>query len=155
MRRLLPYLVLTLLSLYLFACSSNVKLIQKSETKYGKIKFYIEKQTKDNTDIKRIYASVDSNNNKNYYSFYHDRIVRITENAKTLTYIAFYGQLPTNYNANIYQKFSSLDSLVLIKGDRLLGSLGLKNFKRSTFAEAYQIEVSYYHGYPKNKKFQP
>lgn len=77
------------------------------------------------------------------------------EETKQLNYTVLYGQLLTRYNTDTFMRFSSLDSVVLGAGDRLLDSLGLKDFKRFKGAEAYQIEVNYYHGYPKSKKFPP
>lgn len=155
MRLLLRDIILITISTSLFACSANVKLLDKSRTKYGDIKFYSEKTSKNNSSIKRIYASVKTDDNKSFYSFYPDKIVKTTDTAKTLIYTVFYGQLQTNYDKHIYQKFSFLDSIVLTKGDNLLDSLGLHNFKTSEGAESFQIEVNYYHGFPKNKKFRP
>ena len=155
MRLLFRHIILPIIFISLFGCSSTVKLIDKSQTKYGDIKFYSEKVTKDNSSIKRIYASVKTADSKSYYSFYPDKIVKTTDTAKTLNYTVFFGQLPENYDSNIYQRFSHLDSLVLTKGDKLLDSLRLDNFKTSKGADGFQIEVNYYHGFPKNKKFRP
>ena len=155
MRLLLRHIISITISISLFSCSTNVKLIEKSRTKYGDIKFYSEKSSKNNSSVKRIYASVKTGNNKSYYSFYPGKIVKTTDTAKTLIYTVFYGQLQTNYDRHIYQRFSFLDSIVLNKGDKLLDSLGLHNFKTSDGTEGFQIEVNYYHGFPKNKKFRP
>jgi hypothetical protein len=152
MKHTFKYAILFTLSFCLFACSGTIKLIYKSSTENEKISYYVEKMTTDNSDVKRIYASVDSNGHKSYYSFYPDNIVMTTDKA---TYKVFYGQLPANHDSDIFRKFSSLDSLVLKRGDNLLDSLGLKTFKRSTGADSYEIEVIYYHGFPKNKKFRP
>ena len=137
-----------------FACSSDAKLVDKSKTKYGQIKFYIEK-SKDKQNIQRIYALVDSSNNTNFYSYYPDRIVKTIEGEKQLTYTVFYGQLPEMFDTKTYQMFSPLDSLILLQGDNILDSLRLNNFKRSKGARAFEIEITYYHGYPKNEKFRP
>ena len=155
MRLLLRHIILITISISLFACSTNVKLIDNSRTKYGDIKFYAEKVSKNNSSVKRIYASVKTSDNQNYYSFYPDKIVKTSDIAKTLIYTVYYGQLQKNYDRNIYQTFSFLDSIVLTKGDSLLKSLGLHNFKISEGAEGFQIEVNYYHGLPKHKKFGP
>jgi hypothetical protein len=138
-----------------FGCSSGINLVSKSKTNYGQLNFYSEKAKKGDTDIQRIYASVDSSGKRSYYSFSADRIVKTTETTKELTYTVYYGPLPEKYDTHLYHKFSFLDSLVLTQGDNLLDSLGLDNFKRSKGSEGYIIEVSYYHGYPKNKKFKP
>jgi hypothetical protein len=155
MRLLLRHIILITISISLFACSTNVKLIDKRWTKYGDIKFYSEKISKNNSSVKRIYASVKTGDNQSYYSFYPVKIVKTSDSAKTLIYTVFYGQLQTTYDRNIYQRFSFLDSIVLTKGDDLLDSLGLHNFKTSEGAEGFQIEVNYYHGWPKHKKFRP
>lgn len=155
MRLLLRDIILITISTSLVACSTNVKLIDKSRTKYGDIRFYSEKTSKNNSSIKRIYASVRTDDNKTYYSFNPDKIVKTTDTAKTLIYTVFYGQLQKSYDRHMYQRFSSLDSLVLTRGDKLLDSLRLQNFKTSRGTEGFQIEVNYYHGFPKNKKFRP
>jgi hypothetical protein len=93
--------------------------------------------------------------NKSHYSFYLDKIVKTTDTAKALIYTVFYGQIQTNFDSNTYQRFSNLDSIVLTKGDNLFDSLGLQNFKTSKGANGFLIEVNYYHGFPKNKKFRP
>ena len=155
MRPLFKHILLFSIFISLFGCSTTVKLIDKSRTKYGDIKFYSEKVTKDNSSIKRIYASVKTADNKSYYSFYPDKIVKTTDTTKALIYTVFYGQIQTNLDSNIYQRFSNLDSIVLAKGDNLLDSLGLQKFKTSKGADGFLIEVNYYHGFPKNKKFRP
>ena len=93
--------------------------------------------------------------NESYYSFYPEKIIKTTDTAKTLIYTVAYEPLQTNYDADIYQKFSVIDSIVLTKGDKLLGSLGLSNFKTSKGTNAFMIEVNYYHGFPKGKNFRP
>ena len=155
MRHLFRHIILLAIFISLFGCSTTIKLIEKNQTKYGNIKFYSEKISKEKPFIKRIYASVKSADNKSYYSFYPDKIVKTTDTAKALIYTVFYGQIQTNFDSNIYQRFSYLDSLVLTKGDNLLNSLGLHNFKTSKGAKSFEIEVNYYHGFPKNKKFRP
>ena len=44
----------------------------------------LEKTSKSNPSIKRIYASVKTDDDKSYYSFYPDKIVKTTDTAKTL-----------------------------------------------------------------------
>jgi hypothetical protein len=155
MRLLLRDIILFAISTSAVACSTNVTLIDKSRTKYGDIKFYSEKISKNNSSVKRIYASVKIGDNESYYSFYPDKIVKTTDTAKTLIYTVSYGQLQTSNDRNIYQKFSLLDSMILTKGDNLLDSLGFHNFRTSIGAKGFQTEVNYYHGFPKNKKFRP
>ncbi len=155
MRLLFRNTILLAISTSVFGCSTNIRLIDKIRTKSGDIKFYSEKTSQKNSSVKRIYATVKTADNKSYHSFYPDKIVKTTDTAKTLIYTLFYGQLQTNYDSNIYQRFSDLDSVVLIKGDSLLDSLGLHNFKTSKGADCFEIEVNYYHGFPKHKKLRP
>lgn len=54
-----------------------------------------------------------------------------------------------------YQKLSKLDSVVLSKSDKILDSLKWNDFKRWNGATGFEIEVVYYHGFPKNGKFEP
>jgi hypothetical protein len=143
------------ISFSLFACSSNVKLIDKSRTEYGVIKFYSEKVTKQDLSTKRIYASIKAAGHISYYSFFPDEIHKTTDTAKDLSYNVYYKPIETDYDRNLYQRFSVTDSIVLNKGNHLLDSLGLHHFKTSKGASGFQIIVNYYHGYPKHKKFKP
>ncbi len=102
-----------------------------------------------------MYACVDSNNIKTYYSYYPDRILKTSEISKVISYTVFYGSLPANHESKTYLRFSSLDTQVLVKGDRLLDSLGYGNFKKSKGAEGYFVEVNFNHGWPKHRKFRP
>jgi hypothetical protein len=145
--------ILLIISFSLCACSSNVRLIDKSRTEYGVIKFYSEKVSKENSAIKRIYASVKSGGHISYYKFFPDEIYKTTDTAKALSYNVYYKPIVADYD--LYQKFSVIDSIVLNKGNHLLDSLGLKHFKTSKGASGFQIIVSYYHGYPKHQKFKP
>lgn len=155
MRQLSKVMILFLIVISLISCSTTVRLIDKSKTQYGNIKFYTERISKSNSSIKRIYASVKTGDSQSYYSFYPDKIVKTTDKAKTLIYTLSYEPLQTSYDTDIYQKFSVIDSIVLSKGDKLLGSLELNNFKTSKGATAFIIEVNYYHGFPKGKFFRP
>jgi len=155
MRPLSRCIIFFTIVISLISCSTTVRLIDKSKTQYGSIKFYTERISKNNSSIKRIYASVKTCNSQSYYSFYPDKIVKTTDTAKALIYTVSNEPLQTNYDTDIYQKFSVMDTIVLTKGDKLLGSLGLNNFKTSKGATAFMIEVNYYHGFPKGKRFRP
>jgi hypothetical protein len=155
MRQLSRGIILFTIAISLISCSTTVRLIDKSKTQDGDIKFYTERISKNNSSIKRIYASVKTGDSQSYYSFYPDKIVKTTDKAKTLIYTVSYEPLQTSYDTDIYQKFSVIDSIVLSKGDKLLDSLGLNNFKTSKGANAFMIEVNYYHGFPKGKRFRP
>ena len=155
MRQLSGCIILFTIVTSLISCSTTAQLIDKSKTQYGNIKFYSERISKNNSSIKRIYASVKTGKSQSYYSFYPDKIVKTTDKAKALIYTVSYEPLQTTYDSDIYQKFSVMDSIVLTKGDKLLGSLGLNNFKTTKGATAFMIEVNYYHGFPKGKRFRP
>lgn len=49
-----------------------------------------------------------------------------------MIYTVFDGDLPQDYDKNIYLKFSPLDKLILNHGNRILDSLGLKILKEQT-----------------------
>lgn len=155
MRHLSKCIILFTITISLISCSITVRTIDKCRTQYGDIKFYAEKISRNNSTIKRIYASVKTGGVQSYYSFYSDKIVKMTDTAKTLIYTVSYNPLQTNYDTDIYQTFSVIDSIVLTKGDNLLDSLGLNKFKTSNGATSFMVEVKYYHGFPKGKSFRP
>ncbi|MFI2742753.1 hypothetical protein ACG2LH_08440 [Zhouia sp. PK063] len=91
-----------------------------------------------------------------YYSLYSDGINKRTKKSKNSVYRLFYGEIPKELDAQIaYQKLSELDSLVLSKSDKILDSLKWSHFKRWDGAKAFEEEIIYYHGFPKNEKFKP
>jgi hypothetical protein len=155
MRDLINSLLILLIAFCLCSCASGGKLLSKNQTPYGSIKFYAVPSSTDKSAISKVYADVDSNGTKMYYSFYPDRIVKTEQKAKQLSYTVSYDKLPDNYNSNIYCQFSPLDTLVLSRADALFQTLNYSSLKKSKGAEAFTIEVNYYHGWPKNKKFQP
>jgi len=90
-----------------------------------------------------------------FYSFYSDKIVKQTRQDKNLIKTLFYGSMPSSFDTTAFQKLSSLDSSILMHGDRILDSLKLTSYKKSTGATAFEVEINYYHGYPDNKVFRP
>lgn len=147
----LRFLGIIVLQILFVCCSSKKALVDKIDTHYGKVKFYNESKK---NNIQHIYASVDSSGFRSYYEFYPNKITKTSEVSKQMIYTVFDGDLPKDYDKNIYLKFSPLDKLILNHGNRILDSLGLKNFKRTNNENAFIIEVNYYHGYPKNKSFK-
>jgi hypothetical protein len=130
--------------------------VNKSRTKFGSIKFYVVNATSDRSYPEKVYAEFDSNNNvKRYYSFYPDKIVMTDERAKNLSYTVTSQKLPDSYDSNIYHRFSRLDTLIFDKAQKIIDTTKYSSLKRLTGAEGYLIEVNYYHGFPKNRKFQP
>ena len=137
------------------SCVSNSRLIGKSETEFGRIKFYLANASVNNTPVSKIYAEVDSNNIKRYYSFYPDRIVMTDERTKNLSFTFTSQKIPDNYDANVYHRFSTLDTFVFGKAQEIIDTTTYSYLKGLQTAEGYFIEVNYYHGFPKGKKFKP
>jgi hypothetical protein len=150
-------LLLCLITLVI-SCSTQKGLIKREKTDFGTIKYYVQTDSNhfgyiDNKKDKRIIIKVD---NSVYYSIYYDLIAKHTKQNKGLGYWLFYGEIPKEMNdPKYYQKLSELDSLVLSKSDKILDSLKWNDFKRWNGATAFDIEVVYYHGFPKNEKFKP
>ncbi|MGY3795165.1 hypothetical protein [uncultured Aquimarina sp.] len=145
------------------ACSTKKGLIKREKTEFGTVKYYVQTELKkDNylesasntlNDQKRIVIKVADSV---FYSLYSDEINKLTNKDQNSVYQLFYGEIPKEADAQIaYQKISELDSLVLTKSNKILDSLSWNNFKRWNGATGFVIEVIYYHGFPKNKKFKP
>lgn len=151
-------IVLVFLISLIFSCSVNKGLVKKKKTDFGTIRYYIQTDSNhfnyiDNKKVKRIVIKVD---NSIYYSIYYDLIAKHTKQDKALGYWLFYEEIPKVMNdPKYYQKLSKLDSLVLFESNKILDSLKWDNFKRWNGATAFEIEVVYYHGFPKNEKFKP
>ncbi len=148
-------LLFLLVTFLLFSCSSSKKLIGKTQTEYGRIKFYSVSAKDDNSSIKKVYADVDSNGTRIFYSFYPDIILKTEELAKQVGYRLLFDKLPENYNKTHFRLPSSLDTLVFSQAEALFRKLGFSHLKKLKGAEGFSIEVFYMHGFPKNKKFQP
>ena len=151
--------ILSLFLIYtIISCSTNKGLVKREKTDFGTIKYYVQTDSNhfghsDNKKDKRIIIKV---GNSVYYSIYYDLIAKHTKQRKELGYWLFYGKISKEMNnPDYYQKLSKLDSLVLSKSDKILDSLKWNDFKRWNGATAFEIEVVYYHGFPKNRKFEP
>lgn len=146
-------ILLVFLISFIISCSTTKGLIKREKTDYGTVKYYVQTDLNDNEHQKGIVIKVD---NSAYYSIYSDEIVKHTKQNKELIYRLFYKEIPEEMNdPKYYQKLSELDSLVLSGSERVLDSLKWNSFKRWTGASAFEIEVAYYHGFPKNEKFEP
>lgn len=150
--RFIGYLFSLSSLLFLLACSGNTKLVDKSKTKDEVIRWYVERAGNGDTSIKKFYASVTRNEILSFYSFYPGKIIKATDTSKAFSFTVFYGVVAEGWP--YYQKFTTLDSMILAQGDHMIDSLGL-NFRKSEGASAFQMEVNWYHGYPKNKKLAP
>jgi hypothetical protein len=116
---------------------------------------YVVNSSNDKSSVAKVYADVDSNNIKRFYSFYPDRIIMTDERAKNLSYTVIFQKLPDNYDTNIYHRFSRLDTIVFDKAKNLIDTCKYSNLKRLQGTDGYLMEVNYYHGFPKGKKFEP
>lgn len=145
------FFAIFILSILFICCSSNKTFIDKTNTDYGSIKFYNENKK---NNLKHIYALVDSLGFLSYYDFYPNKITKTSQVSKQMIYTVFDEELSEEYDKQIYLKFSPLDKLALKRGNYILDSLGLKNFKRTKNENAFIIEVNYYNGYPKHKSFK-
>ncbi len=152
-------LLLFLISLVL-SCSTQKGLIKREKTEFGTVKYYVQTELKNDNfveselnDDKRIIIKVADSV---FYSLYSDGINKRTKRNRNSVYRLFYGEIPKELDAQIaYQKLSKLDSLVLSKSEKILDSLKWNDFKRWKGATGFEIEVVYYHGFPKNAKFEP
>lgn len=139
----------------LYSCASNKMLIEKQQTKFGNVKFYAVNVSSDKPFVDKVYVAADSNGVKRFYSFYPDKIVMTDERTKELSYTIIYHKLQDNFDSNIYHQLSIWDTLVLTKALTILQSSKYSHLKSPDNAKGYEIEVNYYHGFPKYKKFQP
>jgi len=147
--KILSFLIISLI----ISCSTNKGLIKRDKSDYGTVKYFVQTDLNNEDYKKRIIIKVADSV---YYSLYSDGINKRTKKNKNSVYRLFYGEIPKELDAQIaYQKLSELDSLVLSKSDKILDSLKWNDFKRWNGAKAFEIEVVYYHGFPKNGKFEP
>jgi hypothetical protein len=155
MRYLTKTLVFLLSAFSISSCVSHSRLIGTSETDFGRIRFYLVDASDDNTSVSKVYANVDSNNIKKYYSFYPDKIVMRDQRAKNLSYKVTSQKIPDNYDTKVYHRFSRLDTLVFGKAKEIVDTSTYSYLKGLQGAAGYFIEVNYYHGFPKGRKFKP
>jgi hypothetical protein len=155
MRHFTNILLLLSTIISICSCARHKNLIGRSHTEYGRIKFYAIMASGDNFSVSKVYADVDSNGIKRYYSFYPDKIMMTDERAKGLSYAVLFRNLPDNYDSNNYRLLSPFDTSVLKKAKRFLNTSKYSFLKSPEGATGYEIEVNYLHGFPKNRKFQP
>lgn|SRR5690348_18455973 len=155
MRSLLNIFAFSLIAFGTYSCTTNKKLIEKNWTEFGRIKFYQVKSPTDKSSVTKLYADVDSNGNRRFYSFYPKGIMMTDERAKNASYTVLFKRLPDNFDSNVYNHFSKLDTLVFDKAKVLLEKPDYSHLKSPNGATGYEIEIYYLHGFPKNRRFKP
>ncbi len=142
-----------MISTLIISCAANKELIKRDKSDYGTVKYFVQTDLNNEDYKKRMIIKVADSV---YYSLYSDGINKRTKKDKNSVYRLFYGEIPKELDAQIaYQKLSELDSLVLYKSDKILDTLKWNDFKRWNGATGFEIELIYYHGFPKNEKFEP
>jgi hypothetical protein len=101
-RRQIIFLIIILTS-FCYSCATKGKLIDKSHTQFGKIKFYSVNAKWGDSTIKKVYADIDSNGTRIFYSFYPDIVLKPEEVAKQIGYRLFFNKLPGNYNSDHFR----------------------------------------------------
>lgn len=139
----------------LLSCSANKRLIGKSQTEYGKVNFYEINSSDDKSHVTKVYADVNNGGIKRYYSFYPDKILMTEEKAKQLSYTILFNNLPDNYDKSDYNQLSRLDTIVFEQAEIFLNSSKYSHLKKPQGAKGYEIEINYYHGFPRNRIFRP
>ncbi|WP_298782625.1 hypothetical protein [uncultured Polaribacter sp.] len=163
MKNVQTKILLLFLITLVVSCSTQKGLIKREKTEFGTLKYYVQTELKndnysdtelnDLNDEKRVVIKVADSV---FYSLYSNGINKRTKKNKNSVYRLYYGEIPKELDAQIaYQKLSELDSLVLSKSDKILNSLKWNDFKRWNGAKAFEKEIIYYHGFPKNGKFEP
>jgi hypothetical protein len=155
MRHLLNVFPFLFIAFGLYSCTSSKKLIEKQQTEFGNLKFYVDYVSRGKSEINKVYADTDSNGVKRFYSFYPDRIVMTDERVKNLSYTVSYHQLPDNLDSTIFQRLSPWDTLVFSKALTILKANKYLDLKNPQGASGYEIVINYYHGFPNKKKFKP
>tara|TARA_B100000929_G_C15289999_1_gene346693 strand:- start:150 stop:575 length:426 start_codon:yes stop_codon:yes gene_type:complete len=130
-----------LMILIIMSCSSKKTLVKKEETEYGKVRFYIENDNKDNKSKKRLVAKI----GQTKYQLNEKEILKQNKKEKNIIYSLVEKDIPKNPNLEIFQKTTKLDSLILIKSNEILDSLKWNSFKRFDNQKGFIKEVYYYH----------
>jgi hypothetical protein len=103
----------------------------------------------------KLVAKADSNGITKYYSFYSDRIIMASETQKQLSNSVVFENIRGNETVGIFRELTPLDTFVFSKSNKYLNSPEFAHLRKPLGAKGFVTEVYYYHGYPKNRKFQP
>lgn len=155
MRHFLKTIAYFFVAFGLYNCTSNKMLVEKQRTKFGNVKVYEVNISSSNPSVDKLYVATDSNGIKRFYIFFPDKIVMTDERAKELSYTIIFHELQENFDSNIYHRLSTWDTMVLSRALTILKASKYSHLKSPDNAKGYEIEVNYYHGYPKDKKLQP
>lgn len=115
------------------SCAHTSKLVFKSRTDFGKLRFYANS----GEGAPEFYARVDSNNVVIFYTYRIDDIHKTYRNSKNYVFTLVSG---SNLMAVI--PYSLTDSIVFATGDRLLDSLNLGNLKHAKGSTGFVIEIA-------------
>ncbi len=141
MKRNQLVLVAFYLSFLFVSCNVNKELITKEKTEYGTVKYYIEKDLKNNISTKRILAKVD---NTSLYRFNLNQIIKENKSESDLIFSLLFEEIPKVLDSpDNFRRLSKMDSLVLHKGDKILDSLNWGNYQKSAGASGFIIEVKF------------
>ena len=135
-------LLFGLIILIITSCSSNKILVQKEKTEFGNVRFYIENNLKNNKSKKRLVAKID----QTLYQLNQQEILKQIEKEPNIIYTLIEENFKENPNPDIYQKLTILDSLILLKSNKILDSLKWNDFIRFNNQKGFIKEVNYYHG---------
>jgi hypothetical protein len=156
MHRALQISTFILLSIVLFSCAGNTKLLGTKKVGLVKYRFFADYNDRGRSSIRKVYARVDSADITTYYSFYPNGIVvKVSETAKQVSLTGVYDSVPEKLTRNSYRLRTPLDVQVLSKADSVLSLLNIYPGREVTGVAAFQEEIYVLHGWPKGRPFRP
>jgi hypothetical protein len=123
------------IAVFIVSCVSTTKLIHQYKVADSKIRFYVNTSPNSLKGEEKLFARVDSSNVRILYIFRTDRVFKTYDNNSNYLYSLSFDRQPM-------LKLTSIDSLVLLKADRVLDSLKYNEFMRSGTAKGFDIEVA-------------
>jgi len=122
------------------SCSSTKELIRKENTEFGDVRFYLEDylDLTDNNYKKSVLAKFKNST----YIFNPDEIIKTKRKEKYIFHTLTFDEIPKELKQTKYfQNLSKIDTIILMKGDKILDSLKLNNYKKSKGANGFITEV--------------